>query len=419
MTFPRPLAPWYDFRDLSNAMERLLSWLNDIGPDWLAWVVSAVIGGTGVFLFVAVTAVWNSWIERRVVGRIQSRLGPNRAGPWGLLQPIADMLKLMQKEALLPRAGDPLVFLVAPILVFVPAILAWAVFPFGEGMTFVDLNVGVLFIIAVTSVATLVLFMAGWSSNNKYSLLGAMRVIAMLLSYEVPMVLALLGAVLFAGTMSLSGIVAWQQDMRIWIFLVQPLGFAVYFICATAEINRTPTDIGEAESEIVAGFHTEYSGMQFGLFYAVELVNAMAVAAIASTLYLGGWWLFGLDRWIPGWIIFIGKVYAVYFVLIWMRGTLPRLRIDQLMAFAWKFLLPLALVNIMLGALEVLLWVEYDLSAGLVLPVFSIVNLGLAAVLIIGWARLMAPRFGRLPSRARLVPDISVAAAGTTAGETA
>lgn len=419
MTFPGPLANWYDFRDLSNAMERLLSWLNDIGPDWLVYVASAVIGGTGIFLFVAVTAVWNSWIERRVVGRIQSRLGPNRAGPWGLLQPIADMLKLMQKEALLPRAGDPPVFLIAPILVFVPAILAWAVFPFGEGMTFVDLNVGLLFVIAITSVATLVLFMAGWSSNNKYSLLGAMRVIAMLLSYEVPMVLALLGAVLFAGTMSLSGIVAWQQDMRIWIFLVQPLGFAVYFICATAEINRTPTDIGEAESEIVAGFHTEYSGMQFGLFYAVELVNAMAVAAIAATLYLGGWWLFGLDRWIPGWIIFVGKVYALYFLLIWMRGTLPRLRIDQLMAFAWKYLLPLALVNIMMGALEVLLWVEYDLSAGLVLPVFSVVNLGLAVVLVVGWARLLAPRFGRLPSRARLVPDIAVAAAGTTAGETA
>ena len=415
MTFPGLLTPWYDFRDLSNAVERLLSWLNDVGPDWLVYVVSALIGGTGIFIFVAVTAIWNSWIERRVVGRMQSRLGPNRAGIWGLLQPIADMVKLMQKEALLPAASDPLVFLLPPILVFVPAMLVWAVFPFGEGMTLVDLNVGVLYIIAVTSLTTIVLFMAGWSSNNKYSLLGAMRVIAVLLSYEIPLVLALLGAVLFAGTMSLGGIVAWQQDMRIWIFLLQPLAFAIYFICATAEINRTPTDIAEAESEIVAGFHTEYSGMQFGLFYAVELVNAMAVAAIASTIFFGGWWLFGLDRWIPGWIIFIGKIYALYFVLIWLRGTLPRLRVDQLMAFAWKFLLPLALVNIMLAALEVLLWLEYDLSAGLVLPVFSVVNLGLAAVLVVGWARLLAPRFGRLPSRARLVPDIAVAASGATA----
>jgi NADH-quinone oxidoreductase subunit H len=415
MSLPVLLAPWYDFRDLSNAIERLLRWLSDIGPNWLVYVVSAVIGGTAIFLFVAATAVANIWVERRVVARIQVRRGPNRAGPWGLLQPIADMTKLMQKEALLPRAGDPVVFLLAPILAFGPALLVWGVFPFGKGMTFVDLNVGVLYIIAVTSVTTIVLFMAGWSSNNKYSLLGAIRVIAMLLSYEIPLVLALLGAVLFAGTMSLSGIVAWQQDMRIWLFLVQPLAFIIYFVCATAEINRTPTDIAEAESEIVAGYHTEYSGIQFGLFYAVELVNAMALGSIAATLFFGGWWLFGLDRWIPGWIIFVTKIYLIYFLLIWLRGTLPRLRIDQLMAFAWKFLLPLALVNLMLGALEVLLWVEYDLSAGLVLPLFSAVNLSLAVLLIVGWMRLMAFPFHRLPSRARLVHDISVIAPGAPA----
>jgi len=416
MAIPPFLAPWYDFRDLSNAVERLLSWLRDIGPDWLVYVVSAVIGGTAIFLFVAATAVANIWVERRVVARIQVRRGPNRAGPWGLLQPIADMTKLMQKEALLPRAGDPIVFLLAPILAFGPALLVWGVFPFGKGMTFVDLNVGVLYIIAVTSVTTIVLFMAGWSSNNKYSLLGAMRVIAMLLSYEIPLVLALLGVVLFTGTMSLNGIVAWQHDMRIWLFFVQPLAFVIYFICATAEINRTPTDIAEAESEIVAGYHTEYSGIQFGLFYAVELVNAMALGAIAATLFFGGWWLFGLDRWIPGWIIFIAKIYFIYFLLIWLRGTLPRLRIDQLMAFAWKFLLPLALVNIMVGALEVLLWLEYDLSAGLVLPLFSVVNLSLAVFLIVGWMRLVAFRFQALPSRARLVHDIPVVAPGAPAG---
>lgn len=416
MTAPTLLADWYDFRDLSNAIERLLRWLQDVGPNWLVYVVSALIGATAIFLFVAATAIANIWIERRAVARIQVRRGPNRLGPWGLLQPIADMTKLMQKEALIPKAGDPIVFLLAPILVFAPALLVWGVFPFGKGMTFVDLDVGVLYIIAVTSVTTIVLFMAGWSSNNKYSLLSAMRVIAMLLSYEIPLVLALLGAVLFAGTMSLSGIVAWQQDMRVWLVLLQPLAFAVYFICATAEINRTPTDIAEAESEIVAGYHTEYSGIQFGLFYAVELVNAMAVASIIATLFFGGWWLFGLDRWIPGWLIFIGKMYFFYALLIWLRGTLPRLRIDQLMAFAWKFLLPLALVNVMLGALEVLLWVEYDLSAGLVLPIFSAVNLSLAVVLVFGWMRLVALPFQRLPSRARLVPDIAMPAPGAPAG---
>jgi NADH-quinone oxidoreductase subunit H len=416
VTAPSLLASWYDFRDLSNAIERLLSWLQDVGPDWLVYVVSAVIGGTAIFLFVAATAIANIWIERRVVARIQVRRGPNRAGPWGLLQPIADMTKLMQKEALIPRAADPIVFLLAPILVFAPALLVWGVFPFGKGMTFIDLDVGVLYIIAVTSVTTIVLFMAGWSSNNKYSLLSAMRVIAMLLSYEIPLVLALLGVVLFAGTMSLSGIVAWQQDMRVWLFLLQPLAFVIYFVCATAEINRTPTDIAEAESEIVAGYHTEYSGIQFGLFYAVELVNAMAVSSIVATLFFGGWWLFGLDRWIPGWLIFIGKMYFFYALLIWARGTLPRLRIDQLMAFAWKFLLPLSLINVMLGALEVLLWVEYDLSAGLVLPIFSAVNLSLAVVLVFGWLRLVSLPFQQLPSRARLVHDIAVPAPGAPAG---
>jgi NADH-quinone oxidoreductase subunit H len=402
------LSPWYDFRDLSNAVERLLSWVSGWGPDWLVYVLSAVVGGVAIFLFVAATAIGNIWIERRVVGRMQSRLGPNRAGPFGLLQPLADLTKLLLKEALMPRASDTWVYLLAPVLIFVPAILAFGVLPFGPGMTFIDLNVGVLYVIALGSMTTIFIFMGGWSSNNKYSLLGAMRVIAMLISYEIPMVLALLGVVLFAGTMSLSGIVVWQQDMHIWLFLLQPLAFGIFLFSATAELNRTPADIAEAESEIVAGFHTEYSGMKFGMFYAVELVNAVAVSAMLATLFFGGWWLFGLDRWIPGWIIFIGKLYLFYFLLIWIRGTLPRLRIDQLMAFAWKFLLPLSLANLLLAALEVLLWIEYDVSAGIVLPIFSAVNLALAVILVVGWARLLAVRFEELPKRPRLFSDISV-----------
>ncbi len=402
------LSPWYDFRDLSNAIERLLSWVSDWGPNWLVYVLSAVIGGVAIFLFVAVTAIWDSWIERRVVGRMQSRLGPNRAGPFGLLQPLADLTKLLLKEALTPRASDTWVYLLPPVLVFIPAVLAFGVLPFGPGMTFINLNIGVLYIVALGSVATVFIFMGGWSSNNKYSLLGAMRVIAMLVSYEVPMVLALLGVVLFTGTMSLSGIVVWQQDMRIWLFLLQPLALGIFLVSATAELNRTPADISEAESEIVAGFHTEYSGMKFGMFYAVELVNAVAVSAVLATLFFGGWWLFGLDRWIPGWIIFIGKLYLLYFLLIWIRGTLPRLRIDQLMGFAWKFLLPLSLANLLLAALEVLVWIENDVSAGIVLPIFSAVNLALAVVLVVGWTRLLAVRFAVPPKRPRLFSDISV-----------
>ncbi len=402
------LRAWYDLRDLSNPIERLLSWVSDWGPNWLVYVLSAVIGGIAIFIFVATTAIGNIWIERRVVGRMQSRLGPNRAGPFGLLQPIADLTKLLLKEALMPRAGDTWVYLLPPVLVFVPAILVFGVLPFGPGMTFTDLNVGVLYIVALGSVSTIFIFMGGWSSNNKYSLLGAMRMIAMLVSYEIPMVLALLGVVLFAGTMSLSGIVVWQEDLRIWLFLLQPLALGVFLFAATAELNRTPADIAEAESEIVAGFHTEYSGMKFGMFYAVELVNAVAVSAIISALFFGGWWLFGLNRWIPGWIIFITKLYLFYFLLIWIRGTLPRLRIDQLMAFAWKYLLPLSLANLLLAALEVLLWIEYDVSAGIVLPIFSVVNLALAGVLVVAWTRLMAFHFEALPKRPRLFSDISV-----------
>ena len=404
------LAPWYDFRDLSNAVERLLSWLDGVGPHWLVYVVSAVIGGVAIMTLVAVTAIANIWVERRVVGRMQVRRGPNRAGPFGLLQPVADVIKLLQKEALTPRAGDPIVFTLAPILVFVPAILIWGVFPFGPGMTFTDLNVGVLYIIGITSTATIIVFMAGYSSNNKYSLLGAMRVIAMLVSYEIPMVLALLGAVLFAGTMSLTGLVQWQSDLRVWMVFLQPLGALIYLISATAEINRTPADIAEAESEIVAGYHTEYSGMKFGLFYAVELANSLAVCAVLTSLFFGGWWLFGLDRWIPGWLVFITKMYLLYFLLIWVRGTLPRLRIDQLMAFAWKFLLPLSLANVFLAALEVLIWVEYDVSAGIVLPVFSVVNVAMSVGLLVAWTRLMAFRFERLPKRPRLYRELPVQA---------
>lgn len=403
------LAPWYDFRDLSNAVRRMLDAVADVGgPDWLIYVLSALVGCFALLGFIAVAAILNIWLERRLVGRMQVRWGPNRAGPWGLLQPVADTLKLFQKEALLPRAGDPIIFTLAPILVFVPAILSFAVFPWGEGMTFTDLNVGLLYIIAVTSVTVLAVFMAGWSSNNKFALLGAARSIAMLISYEVPAVLTLLGVVLFAGTMSLSGIVLWQEDLRIWLVVLQPLPLLIYVITASVEINRTPTDISEAESEIVAGYHTEYSGIKFGMFYAVELVNAVAAAALIATLYFGGWWLFGLNRWIPGWIIFIGKVYVFYFGFIWLRGTLPRFRLDQLMGFAWKFLLPLALINILLVALEVLIWVEYEVSAGVVLPIFAAVNIALAGVLVVGWTRLMGFHFERLPKRPLLYHDIAV-----------
>jgi NADH-quinone oxidoreductase subunit H len=285
-------------------------------------------------------------------------------------------------------------------------------------MVYADLNVGVLYILALSSVTALAIFIAGWASNNKYALLGAMRVIAMSISYEIPLVLALLAPVVLTGTMSVASIVTWQQQHDVWLAFLLPLPLVVYAIAATAELNRTPADIAEAESEIVAGFHTEYSGMKFGLFYAVELVNAIVVSGIIASLFFGGWWFFGLDEWIPPWIIFIAKIYVFYFGLIWLRGTLPRLRIDQLMAFAWKMLIPLALINILVVATEVLLWRELELGDW-VLALFAVINIALAIALIVAFFRFITARLYRLPTRVRLAHDVSVpslAAPGSTAG---
>ena len=403
------LAPWYDFRDLGNPAARLFEALRDAGvSDSVVYVVAALIGCIGILTFVGATSIINIWIERRLIGRIHVRRGPNRVGPFGLLQPVADAIKLIQKEVLTPDNADGFVFALAPIVIFIPAVLAFAVFPWAEGMVLADLNVGVLYLLALGSTTAIIIFMAGYASNNKYALLGSMRMISMLISYEIPSVLALLGVVAFTGTMSLTGIVEFQQTHWSWLIFFQPLAFLIFLLASTAELNRTPADIGEAESEIIAGFHIEYSGMKFGLFYAVELVNAIGVSAIIATLFLGGWWTFGLEQIIPGWILFIGKIYAVYFLFIWFRGTLPRFRADQLMAFAWKLLLPLAVVNVFVVGLEILIWREYELSAGVALPIIAAVNAALAIVLIAGAVRFLGAQYERLPTRPVLFPDIDV-----------
>jgi NADH-quinone oxidoreductase subunit H len=275
-------------------------------------------------------------------------------------------------------------------------------------MVLANLDVGVLYLLALSSITALAIFIAGWASNNKYALLGAMRVIAMMVSYEAPMVVALLGPVLFVGTMNVAGLVAWQADNGPLAIYV-PLSLVIYIVAATAELNRTPADIAEAESEIVAGYHTEYSGMKFGLFYAVELVNSLAVSAILASLFFAGWSLGGIDDFIPAWIIFILKTYVFYFGLIWLRGTLPRFRIDQLMALAWKMLLPLALINIAVLAIEVLIWQEADLGDW-VLAVYAIVNIALAAGLLMLFFRIVTAKMYRLPRRVILVPGIQVPA---------
>jgi len=398
-----PVAAWYDF----DPLRELYDWLRDHTAGEVVYVVAAVVGAVGILTFVGLGALVNVWLERRIIGRIQVRRGPNRVGPFGALQPVADAIKLIQKEVLQPRVSDSKLFNLPPILVFIPAMLTFAVFAWAPDLVYADLNVGVLYLLALSSITSLAIFVAGWSSNNKYALLGAMRVIAMAISYEVPMVLTLLAPVLFAGTMSISGIVDFQRHYDVWLAFLLPVPVLVYAIAATAELNRTPADIAEAESEIVAGYHTEYSGMKFGLFYAVELINSLAVSGIMASLFFGGYSLYGIDEYVPPWTIFIGKMYYFYLGLIWLRGTLPRLRIDQLMAFAWKMLVPLALINIAVVALEVLLWRELELDDA-VLAAYVGVNFVLGGLLLAVFFRMLTRGYYRLPTRVRLVHDVSV-----------
>jgi NADH-quinone oxidoreductase subunit H len=412
---------WWDIRDLSNLSRAIIDLIEDAGgPDWLTYTVAALLGTLGIVGFIGGVAIINIWIERRVVGRMQSRLGPNRVGPFGLLQPVADAIKLMQKEVLQPTVADGIVFTLAPIAFTVPGIALLAVLPWGRHMTLANLDVGVIYIFAMSSLGALAVFIGGYGSNNKYALFGSMRVIAMLVTYEIPIVLSLLGIVLFTGTMNVQEIVLFQEHYWMLMILLQPLPFLIYFMSASAELNRTPADLAEAESEIAGGYHVEYSGMKFGLYYAAELINAVAVSAIVATLFLGGWWMYKIDEVIPGWMIFIGKIYAVYFLFVWTRGTLPRFRIDQLLAFAWKWMTPMAILNIVLVAGEVTFWEETGWSAGLLVPVYIALNGAFAVGLIVAWVRVFAPTFQRFPDRPKFystidVPSLPAPGAGTPA----
>ena len=311
--------------------------------DWIHFAVFTIV----IFIFVISGVLFFIWFERRGLGRFQIRPGPNRAGPFGLLQPLADALKVLLKEDIVPALADKPVHFLAPLVAFVPALAVFAVIPFGDGALLANLNIGILYIMSVSSVVVIGIFMAGWSSSNKYSLLGAMRTIAQEVSYEIPLVLSILGAVMLAGSLSLNDIVKAQN---IPFILLQPLGFLIYMTAAMAEINRTPFDLLEADSEIIAGFQTEYSGMKFGLFYLTEYAETLSVSAIASTLFLGGW----AGPILPGFLWLVIKILAVFTLIMWVRATFPRLRIDQVMAFGWKFLLPLAMLNLILTAILVL-----------------------------------------------------------------
>ncbi len=395
---------WYDFRDLGIAMGHLHVYLDEvtaqqppevtavIGDQWLSWVVGALVGALGILSFVGGVLLVLIWVERRLLARFQVRRGPDRVGPFGLLQPIADAIKLIQKEVLIPDGADRFLFFLPPILVFIPGLLVWGPVPWAPQMSYLDINVGVLYVIAVGSLATLAIFMAGWSSNNHYALLGAMRTVAMMISYEIPLSMGLLAVVLVTGSMQLSTIVLWQAEHQMWLGLLIPFALFTFFFSSTAELNRTPNDIAEAESEIVAGFHTEYSGMKFGLFYAVELGNAVAVGAFVTAFFLGGWSFFGLETWIPGYLIFMVKTSAGYFLLVWLRGTLPRFRLDQLMAFAWKYLIPISLLHLMLVAIEVTALSMLGGASILPLLVVAAVNIAFTVGVMRWWARFLGYR---------------------------
>jgi NADH-quinone oxidoreductase subunit H len=298
------------------------------------------------------------WLERKGLGRIQNRLGPNRVGPFGLLQPIADGVKSLTKEDIVPLSADAAVHFLAPLVLVVTVFMGFAVLPMGRNMTLVKMDAGLLFFFAMGASTELSVFMAGWSSRNKYSLLGAMRAVAQMISYEVPLLMSSVAVVMITGSLSLNKIVE-AQDQYSWglphWYIFTPWGFAgfvMFAIAATAETNRSPFDLPEGESELVAGYHTEYSGFKFALFFLGEYLAMFSISGMGTTLFLGGWSApLAVLGWVPSWIWFFGKMMLSIFVFIWMRGTLPRLRQDQLMNFAWKFVLPLTLLNLMVTAL--------------------------------------------------------------------
>lgn len=346
---------------------------------WIHFAVFTVI----VLGFVIAMVMAFIYFERRVIGRFQIRQGPNRTGPKGIFQPVADAIKVLLKEDIIPEKGDKLIFWLAPAIAFIPVLMIFAVVPFQSGALLADLNIGILYVVAVSSVVAVGVFMAGWSSNNKYSLLGAMRDVAQLVSYEIPLALSILGVVLLAGSLSMTKIV---EAQHLPFILIQPLGFFIFFIASLAEINRTPFDLLEADSEIVAGFNIEYSGMKFAMFFLAEYCEALVLSAIAATLFLGGW----KGPVLPPFLWFIIKIFIVFFVIIWIRSTIPRFRIDQVMGFAWKFLLPVALINLLITGIQVLIWKDM-----IPWPVIFL-NVAIMVVLIVLWSKLYKLGGGRV-----------------------
>ncbi|WP_169084514.1 NADH-quinone oxidoreductase subunit NuoH [Paenibacillus sp. PL91] len=335
------------------------SWLNQS----LTWGNALVLFlWAVVFLFIVLGFVtYAIYFERKVIGWMQLRIGPNRVGPFGLLQTVADIFKLLIKEDTIPRKADRMLFIIAPALAYIPAFSVLAVLPYTQNLYFADLNVGLLYYVALSGISTLAIVLGGWASNNKYALLGGMRSAAQMISYEVPLVISVVGVILLSGSLNLRDIVAAQDGGWFWDwnFLPQIIGFIIFIIAAVSELNRTPFDLPEAESELVAGYHVEYSGFRFAFFMLSEYVYVYAIAALTTVLFLGGWHAPApfLD-FVPGIIWFLLKFAFIVFFLFWIRATLPRIRVDQLMGLGWKVLLPISLLNVFLTAVYLELFIK-------------------------------------------------------------
>jgi NADH-quinone oxidoreductase subunit H len=399
---------------IQNPIRVISEWLQQLLAGWglaegLSVVILAVLGVFAVASFVLLVDILLVWVERKVVARLQDRLGPNRLGPFGLIQPLADVIKLLIKEDITPEGADRVLYNLAPIIALATVLMLWAVIPFGPGIVGSDINVGVLFLIAIGAISTLGIIIAGWASNNKYALLGAFRTVAVMISFEVPMVIALLVPVILARSMGINAIV---EAQGIWYIVLAPMAALIFFIAAQAELGRAPFDLSEAESEIVAGFHIEYTGMKFGLFYAGELLHALTFGAVISALFLGGWRGPGVETFpILGVFYLFLKSFLLYFVIMWVKYSMPRIRIDHMLSFCWKFLTPLALVLVIVTAiLSKLLEGIRDTNPWLFAGAFLLANLIILAATVQTlrkYARLERKRVGE-PRPVARTPEVSV-----------
>lgn len=328
-----------------------------VGLSSLQGILDPIVAAVVMFHFIAVFVMFLVWMERKVSAHMQSRIGPNRVGVFGLLQTLADAIKLTIKEDIKPVKRDKIPYYIAPIIAFVATFMGMVVIPFDKGMVVQDLNIGLLYIIAITSFTVIAILTAGWSSNNKFALLGGFRSAAQIVSYEVPLVLSLVPIIMITGKLSLGAIVAYQQQQGYWFVIPQVIAFLIFITAATAEANRAPFDIPEAESELIGGFHTEYSGVKFAMFFLGEYIAVVVSSAVAVTVFLGGWLPFPFMSFLhlPGFVWFMAKLLLVIYLIMAFRWTFPRLRVDQLMDFGWKVLIPVSILNILVTGFWILL----------------------------------------------------------------